>query len=134
MAEAKFKSGRRTLPPPPGLKKQDVSDTWNVVLHSIQTLKPKAKDTQVDAADPQSKDPLYLDREANRDKALQTKQERCRRESRFSSAGSWSSSGKCHRSGSRSRDETGPKRDRQMPTEDWNSLGPMARILRPTFD
>ena len=28
----------------------------------------------------------------------------------------------------------GPKRDRQTPTEDWNSLGPMAGIAAPTLD
>ena len=39
MAEAKFKSGCRTLPPPPGLKRQDVSDGWNVVLCSNQKWK-----------------------------------------------------------------------------------------------
>ena len=108
MAEVKFKSDCRALPPPPGLKKPDDSDTRNVILHSIQT--PKVKDTQVDVADPRNKDPLYLDRDANRDKALQTMQERRRRESRSSSMGSQSSSSKWHQRGSRSRDETGPKR------------------------
>ena len=39
MAEAKFKSGRRTLSPPLGLRKQEI-DTCNVVLHLIQTPTP----------------------------------------------------------------------------------------------
>ena len=47
MAEAKFKSGRRTLPPPPGLRKQiDNLDIWNVVLRGIQT--PKVTKTPVE--------------------------------------------------------------------------------------
>ena len=132
MAEAKFKSDHRTLPPPLGLDKSDVSDTQKVILHSIQT--PGVEDTQVNVANPQNRDPLDLDRDANRDKTLQVMQEKHRRESRSSSAGSRSSSGKQHWSGSRSRDETGPKRGQQMPTEDWNSLGPITRIPRPTLD
>ena len=134
MAEAKFKSGCRTLPPPLGLKKQDVADTWNVVLRSMQTPTLKVKDTQVEVADLRNKDPLYLNRDASRDKALQTTQERCRRESHSNSAGSQSSSGKCHQSGSWSRDETGLKRGQLMPMEDWNSPGPVAGIVRPTLD
>ena len=57
-----------------------------------------------------------------------------RQESRCSSVGSESSSGKCHQSGSQSRDETGPKKGRQTPTEHWNSPGPVAGIARPTLD
>ena len=50
MAEAKFKSGHRPLPPPPGLRSQDVVDTRNVILRSMQT--PKATDTLVEVTDP----------------------------------------------------------------------------------
>ena len=132
MAKAKFKSGCRPLPPPPGLRSQDVVDTQNVILRSMQT--PKATDTPVEVADPRNKDPLYLDWDANRDKALQMMQERRRRVSHSSSAESRASSGKHHQSGSWSRDETGPKRGQQTPTEDRNSLGPMARIAAPTLD
>ena len=77
MAEAKYKSSHRTLPPPPGLGRQDMADTRNVVLHSMQT--PKTTDTPVEVTNPWNKDPLYLNQDANRDKALQTMQERCRR-------------------------------------------------------
>ena len=84
MAEAKFKSGRRTLPPPPGLRRQDVADTRNVVLQSMHT--PKKANTQIEVTDPWNKDPLYLNRDASRDKALQTMQERRRMESHSSSA------------------------------------------------
>ena len=51
MAEVKFKSGRRTLPPPPGLQKQDI-DSRNVVLCLIQTPTPKVKESPVEVADP----------------------------------------------------------------------------------
>ena len=132
MAEAKFKSGRRPPPPPPGLRSQDVVDTRNVILRSMQT--PKVTDTEIEVADPRNKDPLYLDQDASRDKVSQTMQERHRRVSHSSSAESRGSSGKCHWSGSRSRDETGPKRGRQAPTEDRNSPGPMPRIAAPTLD
>ena len=132
MAEAKFKSSCRPLPPPPGLRRQHVMDTRNVVLQSMQT--PKASNSPIEVADPRNRDPLYLDRDASRDKALQTMEERRRRESRSSCAGSRLSSGKRHRSGSRSRDKTGPKRGQQMPTEVRNSPGPMARIVAPTLD
>ena len=108
MAEAKFKSGCRPLPLPPGLRRQDVVDTWNVILRSMQT--PKATDTPIEVADPRNKDLLYLNWDASRDKALQMMQEGCRRKSHSSSVGSQSNSGKRHQSGSRSRDETGPKR------------------------
>ena len=132
MAEAKFKSGCRVLPPPLGLRRQDVMDAHNVILRSMQT--PKVKDTPVEVTNPRNQDPLYLNWDASRDKALQTMQERHTRESCSSRAGSWSSCGKCHRSGSWSRDEMWPKRGRQMPIENQNSPGPMARILAPTLD
>ena len=96
MAKAKFKSGQRTLPPPPGLRRHlDNPDSWNVVLQAIQT--PKVTDTPVEVANPKNRDPLYLDLDANRDKALKGMQERCRRESCSSSMGSRSSSSKRHR-------------------------------------
>ena len=60
MAEAKFKSSQRTLPPPPGLRRQiDDPDVWNVVLQAIQT--PKVTDNTVEVANPWNRDPLYLD-------------------------------------------------------------------------
>ena len=132
MAEANFKSSHRPLPPPPGLRSQDVVDTRNVILRSMQT--PKATNTLVEVANPRNKDPLYLDRDANRDKALQTMQERRRRASCSSSAESRVSSGKHHQSGFQSRDEKGPKRGPQTPMEDWNSPGPVAGIAVPTLD
>ena len=101
MAEAKFKSGWQTLPPPPSLRRHiddPDSDTWNMVLQALEI--PMVTDTQVEVANPRNTDPLDLDRDANRDKALQVMQERHRQESRSSSAGSCSSSRKQHRSGS----------------------------------
>ena len=79
MAEAKFKSGWQTLPPPPDLKRHiddPDSDTRNVVLQAIQM--PKVADTQVEVANPWNADLLDLDQDANRDKALQVMQERHR--------------------------------------------------------
>ena len=68
LAEAQYKSGWRTLPPPPELRvhhKED-KDTRNVVLQALQT--PKQADVPV--ADPWNKDPLDLDRDANWDTVL----------------------------------------------------------------
>ena len=79
MAEAKFKSGWQTLPPPPGLRRHvddSDSDTQNVVLRALQT--PTVTDTQVEVANPQNTDPLDTDRDANRDKALQVLRYRSR--------------------------------------------------------
>ena len=87
MAEAKLKSGWQTLPLPPCVRRHiddPDSDTQNVVLRALQM--PKVTDTQVEVTNPQNTDPLYLDRDANRDKALQVMQDRHRRESRSSSA------------------------------------------------
>ena len=95
---------------------------------------PTVTDTQVEVTNPRNSDPLDLDSDANKDKALQVMQERHRQESHFSSEGSRSSSGKQHRSGSRSRDETSTKKGRQMPTEDWISLGSVATGQMPTLD
>ena len=95
---------------------------------------PTVTDTQVEVANPPNTDPLDLDRDANRDKALQVMQERCRQESCSSSAGSRSSSGKRHRSGSRSRDETNTKKGRQMPTEDQVSPGSVEASQMCTLD
>ena len=100
------------------------SDTQNVVLQALQM--PTVTDTQVEVANPQNTDPLDLDRDANRNKALQVMQERRRWESHSSSVGSCSSSRKWHRSGSQSRNETDTKKGRQMPTEDRISLDSMA--------
>ena len=135
MAEAKFKSGRQTLPPPPGFRRHiedPDSDTRNVVLWALQT--PKVPDTQVEVANPWNTDPLDLDRDANKDKALQVMQERHRWESHSSSAGSCLSSGKWHRSGSQSRDETSTKKGRQTPTEDQISPDSVATGQMPTLD
>ena len=74
MAEAKFKSGRQTLPLPPGLKRHvddPGSNTRNMVLQALQM--PTVIDTQVEVTNPQNADPLDLERDANRDKALQVK-------------------------------------------------------------
>ena len=135
MAEAKFKSRWQTLPPPPSLRRHiDDSDSYtrNVVLRALQT--PMVTDTQVKVTNPRNTDPLDLDRDANRDKALQVMQERHRQESHSSSVGSHSSSGKQYRSGSRSRDETNTKKGRQTPMEDWISLGSVATGQMPTLD
>ena len=79
MAEAKLKSGWQTLPLPPSLRRHiddPDSDTRNVVLRALQM--PTVTDTQVEVANPWNTDPLDLDQDANRDKALQAMQERCR--------------------------------------------------------
>ena len=113
MAEAHFKSGRRTLPPPPELRlhRKDDKDTRNVEL---QAKKPKR--IEVPVSNPQNQDPLDLNRDANQDAALEHMQQRCRKESHSSSAASRSSStGKRHRSASRSGDEINPKKGRPTP-------------------
>ena len=95
MVETKFKSGWRTLLLSPGLRRHiddSDSDTRNMVLQALQM--PMVTDTQGEVANPRSTDPLDLDRDANRDEALQVMQERHRRESRSSSVGSHSSSRK----------------------------------------
>ena len=79
MAKAKIKSGQWTLPPPPGLRRHiddPDSDSQNVVLRAIQM--PMVTDTQVEVTNPWNTNPLDLDRDTNRDKALQVMQERCR--------------------------------------------------------
>ena len=91
-------------------------------------------DTQVEVTNPRNTDPLDLDRDAKRDKALQVMQERHRRESHSSSAGSHSSSGKRHRSGSQSRDETDTKKGRQTPMEDQISPGSITASQMHTLD
>ena len=91
-------------------------------------------DTPVEVANPWNRDPLYLDWDANRDKALQVMQERCRRESQSSSVGSRLSSGKRHQSGSRFKDETDTKKGRQTPMENRTLPGSMAGNQRPTLD
>ena len=68
------------------------SSSQNVVLRAIQT--PTVTDTPVKVTNPWNTDPLDLDWDANACKALQVMQERHRRESRSSSVGSHSSSGK----------------------------------------
>ena len=95
---------------------------------------PMVTNTQVEVANPQNTDPLDLDWDANRDKALQVMQERHSGESHSNSVGSRSSSGKRHQSGSRLRDETDTKKGRQMPMEDRTSPGPMATGQMCTLD
>ena len=95
---------------------------------------PTVTDTQVEVANPRNTDLLDLDWDVNRDKALQVMQERCRQESHSSSAGSHLSSGKRHRSGSRSRDETDTKKGRQMPMENRISPGSVAAGQMHTLD
>ena len=135
MAEAKFKSGWWTLPLPPSLRRHiddPDSDTQNVVLPALQT--PTVTNTQVEVANPRNTDPLDLDQDANRDKALQVMQKRRRRESHSSSVESHSSSRKQHRSGSQSRDEIDTKKGRQMPMEDRTSPGSVAAGQMRTLD
>ena len=104
MAEAQYKYAQRTQPPPSELRMpKDDKDTWNVVLRVIQT--PKVADILVNVADPRNKDPLDLDWDANCDATLKHMQDWHRRESCSSSAGSWSTSGKHHRSVSCSWDQ-----------------------------
>ena len=118
MAEAQYKSGQMTLPPPPELRlhhKED-KETRNVVLKTLQT----PKKTRVPVADPPNKDPLDLDWDTNQDAALEHMQERRHKESRSSSVASRSSSsGKRHRSASQSRDEVNPKKGCPMPDREY---------------
>ena len=95
MAEAKFKSGQQTLPLHLGLRRHiddPDSDTQNVVLRALQM--PMVTDTKVEVTNPWNTDLLDLDRDVNRDKALQVMQDRHRQESHCSSVGSRLSSGK----------------------------------------
>ena len=134
MAEAQIKSGWRTLPPHPELRRyRDDPDSQNVVLRAIQT--PKVKDVLVKVSNPRNRDLLDLDQDASRDVALKTMQDqRHRRESCSNSAGSWSSSSQHHLSGSCSKDGADSKKGRQMPMEDRNHPAPMEGIQRPTLD
>ena len=107
MAEAQFKSGHRQLPPP---RYKDDKDTRNVIVKSMQQPKPK-KAADILVANPQNSDLLDLLRDASRDAVLELMKERHRKESRFSSTASRSSSAsKRHRSSSQSGDETNPKK------------------------
>ena len=116
-----------------GGRGEDDPDSQNVVLWAIQT--PKVKDILVDVANPCNRDPLDLDRDSTRDVALKLMQDqRCRRESRSSSAGSRSSNSKHHRSGSRSKDKVDSKKGHQMPMEDRTCPAPVEGIHRPTLD
>ena len=110
MAEAQFKSGQRLLPPPSELRlhHKDDKDTRNVELQA-----KTSKRIEVLVSNPQNRDLLDLDRDANRDTTLEHMRERCWKESHLSSAASRSSStSKRHRSTSRSRDEINPKKGR----------------------
>ena len=76
MVEAKYKSGCRTLPPPPGLKRHidnPDSRSQNIVLRAIQM--PMVTNTPVEVANPQNTDLLDLDQDTSRDKALQVMKE-----------------------------------------------------------
>ena len=117
MAEAQFKSGRRTLPPPPAPKPhyKDDKDTRNVIVKSLQ--KPKVADVPV--ADPQNTDLLDLLRDASWDAVLEHMRERHQKESRSSSTASRSSSAsKRHRNSSQSGDEINPKKGRPTPDQE----------------
>ena len=129
MAEAWIRSGRRTLPPPLGLMPPpEAPDKRNVVLQVLEKSgaisatsgKPKVDDSPVSVPDPTNWDPLGM----AWDTALDAVRERQRTESCSSSGGSCSSSGKHHHSSSHSRDETDPRKGRQMPTGNWNHLAP----------
>ena len=115
MAEAQFKSSWRTLPPPPELRlhHKDNKDTRNVELQA-----KTSKRIEVPVSNPQNKDPLDLDQDANWDAALEHMRERHQKESCSSSAASRSSStGKRHQSASRSGDKINPKKGHPIP--DW---------------
>ena len=80
----------------------------------LQTKTSKRIDVPV--SNPWNRDPLDLDRDANRDAALEHMWERRQKESRSSSAASRSSStGKRHQSASRSGDEINPKKGHLTP-------------------
>ena len=114
MAKAQFKSSRRMLPPPPGLRPhyKDDKDTRNVIVKSLQ--KPKVAEVLV--ANPRNTDPLDLARDASQDAALEHMRERHQKESRSSSTASRSSSAsKRHWSASWSGDETNPKKGHPTP-------------------
>ena len=89
-------------------------------------------------SNPRNKDPLDLDWDANHDAALEHMRERCRKESHLSSATSRSSStGKRHRSTSRSRDEINPKKgcptpDREHSMPDKGNTPPHQESPAPT--
>ena len=120
MAEAQFKSSRRLLPPPLELRlhRKDDKDMRNMELQA-----KTAKREEVPVSNPRNRDPLDLDRDANRDAALEHMQERHRKESRSSSTTSRSSSTrKRHQSTSRSGDEINPKKGHLTP--DWEHSMP----------
>ena len=117
MAEVKFQSSRRKLPPSPVLvPPPEALDKRNMVLQKLietgaipsKSSKPKGDDGAVKEVvlDPTNWDPLYL----NQETALDAMRERHRREYCSSSAGSGSSSGKHHHSSSHSWDEIDPKK------------------------
>ena len=116
MAEAQFKSGWRPLPPPPELRlhRKDDKDTRNMELQA-----KTSKRIELPVSNPRNTDLLDLDHDTNQDAML----ERHRKESCWSSTTSRSSStSKRHRSASRSRDESNPKKGRLTP--DWEHSTP----------
>ena len=119
MAEAQFKSSWRLLPPPLELRlhRKDDKDMRNVELQAKM-----AKREEVPVSNPQNRDPLDLDRDANRDAALEHMQERRQKESHLSSTTSRSSStSKRHRSASRSGDEINPKKGHPTPDQEHST-------------
>ena len=125
MAEAKFKSGCRTSPPPLELRAcyKDDKDTRNVIVKSLQ----KTKVADIPVVNPRNTDPLDLLRDANWDATLEHMKERHRKESRSSSTTSRSSSAsKRHRSSSRSGDKTNPKKGH--PTLDQKPTTPRKKF------
>ena len=78
-----------------------------------------SKRVEVLVSNPWNRDPLDLDRDASQDAALEHMWERRRKESCSSSAASRSSStGKRHRSASRSGDEINPKKGYPTPDQE----------------
>ena len=134
MAEAQFKSGRRTLPPSPELRLhcKDDKDTRNVELQA-----KTSKRIEVLVSNPWNKDPLDLDWDANQDAMLEHMWERHQKESHSSSTASRSSStSKRHWSASRSGDEINPKKghptpDQEHSTPDKGNTPPRQESLAP---
>ena len=134
ITEAQFKSGQRLLPPPLELRLQrkDDKDMRNMELQA-----KTAKREEVPVSNPRNRDPLDLDRDANRDAALEHMRERHQKESCSSSTTSRSSStSKRHWSASRSGDEINPKKghptpDREHSTPDKGNTPPRQESPAP---
>ena len=85
-------------------------------MRNVELQAKMAKREEVPVSNPQNRDPLDLDRDANWDAMLEHMRERHRKESHSSSTTSRSSStSKRHRSTSRSGDEINPKKGHPTP-------------------